>query len=370
MRHSPGIVIDRGYIYIRIWPQGRKGRMFRQHFGPANKENLARAEYKLREYRNQIANGKFNVPDEQMRITVNQACDIYWRLHAQSRRSRAAYRTSLNHIRDAWGERYFDEVTYEDVEKYRHEAERVRSPSTVNREHTIITHLPRIFRRWIATKQTCLVKLPDNPGSLVSKAPETENRRTRVLSMEEYERLQAHAGKSLRLICEMAVTTLLRKRDLELLSRDNYHSVTRTLSGIQTKTIVPGRSKGRSYCIPIESSDLEKQIMTTEGRVLDFTNFRRKLEAAVKAANVKDFVFKDLRRTGATWLYKKGMDIKTISLLLGHASTQMTETYLGIVDGHTREAAKILQNTFRSVVNSVVKPIDFQSVRKSKQVYF
>jgi len=362
MKHSPGIVIDRGYVYIRIWPQGRQRRMFRQHFGPANKENLARAEYKLREYRNQIANGQFNVPDQQMRITVNQACDVYWQLHAQGKPSRAGFRTSLNHIRDAWGERYFDEVTYEDVEQYRQAAERERAPSTVNREHTIITHMPRIFRRWIATGQISPVKLPDNPGSLVSKAPETEHRRTRVLSMEEYERLQAHASPSLRLICEMAVTTLLRKRDLELLTRENYNPITRTLSGIQTKTVVPGRSKGRPYCIPIENPELEKRIMATEGCLLDFTNFRKEFEAVVKAANLKGFVFKDLRRTGATWLHKKGMDLKTISLLLGHASTQMTETYLGIVDGHTREAARLLQNTFRGVVNSVVKPADFPSL--------
>jgi len=53
------------------------------------------------------------------------------------------------------------------------------------------------------------------------------------------------------------------------------------------------------------------------------------------------------------------VDIKTISLLLGHASTQMTETYLGIVDGHLRDAARMLQSTFRSVVKSVVMPSEF-----------
>ena len=128
---------------------------------------------------------------------------------------------------------------------------------------------------------------PDNPGSLVSKAPESDLRRTRVLSTEEYERLQAHASASLRLICEMTVTTLLRKGDLELLTRENYDPVTRTLSGIQTKTIVPGRSRGRAHCIPIEDPEIEKQIMATEERLLDFTNFCREFEAAVNSANLK-----------------------------------------------------------------------------------
>lgn len=370
MKHSPGIVIDRGYIYIRIWPEGRQSRAFRRYFGPVNKENLARAEYKLREYRNQIANGQFNIPDKQTRITVSEACDVYWELHAQHRPSRVSYQASLKHIRDVWGPRFFDEITHEDVVRYRNEAEQRRAPSTVNREHTVITHMPRIFRRWIATKRIKPVKLPDNPGSLVSKAPESGCRRTRVLSMEEYERLQVHAKASVRLICEMAVTTLLRKRDLELLTRDNYNPVNRTLSGIQSKTVVPGRSKGRPFCIPIENPELAERIMASEGRLLDFTNFRKGFEETVKTANLKDFVFKDLRRTGATWLHKKGMDIKTISLLLGHASTQMTETYLGIVDGHTREAARLLQNTFHAVVNSVVKPVCFDGDRIEKHANY
>jgi len=105
MKHSPGIVIDRGCVYIRIWPEGRRGRPFRQYFGPANGENLARAEYKLREYRNQVANGRFNVPEQQARITVNEACDVYWELHVRDRPSRVSYQASLKHIRDAWGSR-------------------------------------------------------------------------------------------------------------------------------------------------------------------------------------------------------------------------------------------------------------------------
>lgn len=363
-------MIDRGYLYIRIFPEGRRGRPFRQYFGPVNKGSLARAEYKLREYRNQIANGRFGIPEKQNRIDVNQACDIYWELYARHRPSRKSYRTSLRHIRDAWGSRYFDEITYEDVEKYRNEAERIRCATTVNREHTIITHMPRIFRRWMATRTIEPVKLPDNPGSLVSKAPEGEHRRTRVLSIEEYERLQKNAIESVRLICEMAVMTLLRKRDLELLTRDNYNSTTRTLSGIQTKTVVPGRCKGHRYCIPVEDQEIERRIMASDGRLLDFTNFRRRFAEAVKASNLKDFVFKDLRRTGATWLYKKGVDLKTISLLLGRASTQMTEAYLGIVDGHTREAARLLQSTFSAVVNAVVKPVDFPVDKNPKRADF
>jgi integrase len=363
-----GILIDRGYVHIRLFPHGRR---FQKCVGPVSQPRIIDdAIAKLNDYREQIRLSRFDLQERTRRITVEQACDIYWQLHGQHRPSQRGFRTSLKHIREAWGARYFDEITHEDVERYRTAAEQKRAPSTVNREHTIIIHMPRVFRRWIATKQIKPVLLPDNPGSLVSKAPESQHRRTRVLLIEEFERLQQCNSAQARFVCELAVTTLLRKKDLELLTRDNYNPITRTLSGIQTKTVVPGRSKGRRYCIPIEDPELEARILAAEGYLLDFTNFRRQFEAAVKAANLKDFVFKDLRRTGATWLYKKGMDIKTISLLLGHASTQMTETYLGIVDGHTREAARLLTNTFRTVVNTVVKPTGFPRDSNSQVLEF
>jgi len=48
MKKSRGIVIDRGYVKIRIWPKGRQAPAYIEHFGPVNKDNLDRAEFKLR----------------------------------------------------------------------------------------------------------------------------------------------------------------------------------------------------------------------------------------------------------------------------------------------------------------------------------
>src|SRR5581483_5438906 len=81
MRKSRGIYIDRGYVFIRIWPNGKANPVFRQCFGPMNRANLDVAEFKLREYRNRIKLGVFRIPETLRQITVDEACAVYMERH-------------------------------------------------------------------------------------------------------------------------------------------------------------------------------------------------------------------------------------------------------------------------------------------------
>ena len=55
--------------------------------------------------------------------------------------------------------------------------------------------------------------------------------------------------------------------------------------------------------------------------------------------------------TGATWLYLDGVDIKTISQMLGHTTTAQTEAYIGVIPKNLIEASKKMERRFIFVEN-------------------
>jgi hypothetical protein len=80
--------------------------------------------------------------------------------------------------------------------------------------------------------------------------------------------------------------------------------------------------------------------------IFDFTNFRKRWDAAVELVGLEDFQFRDLRRTGATWLYNKGMKLKAISKYLGHATIAMTERYIGVEADDAVMAGEVMGSIF------------------------
>ena len=70
--------------------------------------------------------------------------------------------------------------------------------------------------------------------------------------------------------------------------------------------------------------------------------YRNFFEKAVKDAGITDFCFHDLRHTFASDLVMKGVDIKTVSELLGHSTMRMTERYSHLSPAHKLVAVEML----------------------------
>ena len=184
------------------------------------------------------------------------------------------------------------------------------------------------------------IRLPsENPASVVRKANERSFSRKRVLAVEEFDRLMKTGTIAVRRVCLAAVHSTLRLKDIKFLTRKNVNLATNQLEGIQAKT-------GKAYKVPI-TPVMQTLIDTADGdRLFDFTNFRKQFEAARKAANIKDFQFRDLRRTGARTLLKSGIDLATVSKYLGHASLAMTERYVVASDDDLQKASEVLNSKF------------------------
>ena len=103
--------------------------------------------------------------------------------------------------------------------------------------------------------------------------------------------------------------------------------------------VLQGLPKGREYVF-FDSNEAR----TWHGkRRVDF-------DAALDQAGIRDFRFHDLRHTFASELVMKGADIKTVSELLGHSTTRMTERYSHLSASHKNLAINLLVSETKPTV--------------------
>lgn len=208
-----------------------------------------------------------------------------------------------------------------------------------------------------AAAQGLILKNP----ALACKSPTTHPKEMQVLSQEEMQRLliQARENDCFELLL-LELSTGLRRGELLALRWDDLDFQTGALrverqvqrvKGSLAVTQPKTRSSSRTVILPMPVLDILKNYRQKvnsrwmfpsprkEDSPLDPAAVRKKLAAVLERAGCKHVRFHDLRHTFATNALEHGMDIKTLSAVIGHVSSATTLNVYAHVTDEMRQSA-------------------------------
>ena len=240
----------------------------------------------------------------------------------------------------ALGDRTLRAIVPGDVQRYVVKRITEVSAASVNRE---LAFLKRVFN----------VAIDDglcegNPARKVKLIKEN-NARVRYLSTDEEARLRIEIGEDQWPIVELALNTGLRRTELFTLRWDHIDFNVNVLTIAKTKAgrarRVPMNSRVRELLRSLSSRMKSEWVLpsATGETSLDSQNYMNRIFApALKRAGIQDFHFHDLRHSFASRLVMKGVDIRTVQELLGHADIRMTLRYSHLSPAHLLDAVEKL----------------------------
>ena len=191
--------------------------------------------------------------------------------------------------------------------------------ATINRYRSLLNH---IFN--------CAIKdrvVNHNPVKYIKRYK--EKNRDRALNTNEIKALletcRQSRNEELYYIVLVALYTGMRYSNIVNMKRSNIKGNVYQLDGNETKS-------GKGQLIYLHQdllNELNKHIQAfNRDNIFITKRVKRSFKTACNKAGIENFRFHDLRRTFATTLLYKDVNIKTIQNMLGHSSIMMTERYL------------------------------------------
>lgn len=254
---------------------------------------------------------------------LRELTGAYWQDIGQHRESEAEIFRYLEYLNDIIGEdKPVMEITTADLLDYRARrrtaSKRGCSAVTVNRDlatlKAAMNHARDAYGKPVPPIAWKRVMVDENPW------------RTRYASAAEFARLLELAHADLRPILIMAVTTGLRKANILDLQ---WHQVDMDGANITLSRMKSGKPHAVKMSGPLRAAlaTLQPDARKRTGPVFDTTGFRRRWEAARKAAGLIDFRFHDLRHTFGSWARQADTDLQSLSRAMDHSSIAVTMRY-------------------------------------------
>ncbi len=277
--------------------------------------------------------GKFIPRRKREIVPFSRFADEYYRLHC-SVNMRSPEKTvfyHLEHLKKHFGDKPLAVINQHDVEEWKAAFADKAQPATVNRQ---LTTLKACFQKAIQWD-----KLDVNPARLVKKLREN-SRRDRFLTEQEIVSLYEVAGPRLRAFLTLALNSGMRKANMINLTWDDVDMKNGVIHVLKTKS-------GKSYDVPMNNAlfnlfeGLRKEGRIS-GQVLDSANLRREFGEALQKAGIKGCTIHALRHSFASHLAMKGIDLYTISQLLGHSDIKMTQRYAHLAPNHKKIAVNMI----------------------------
>ncbi|MGE4406027.1 tyrosine-type recombinase/integrase [Pseudomonas sp.] len=338
----------------KVWWLTYVGIDGKQHFESSGSHLKADAEYLLACRRKAIAEGAAPsvISRRTMNTTFAELADRYLEFVA-AQKAVAAKRIFVKELKNEFGAVKLNALTLAAVEGWQarlltqprpgRAKNSIRGPLSVasaNRHLACLKHMLTKAHEWELIGKDALDRLRR------VKLMKEENRRSRFLSLAEIQELIEAADNNLRPVLIFALNTGCRKGEILGLTWDRVDLKHGFIHLDKTKS-------GHGRDIPINATlqnclkGLVRRLDTnlvfynpaTGGRWHDL---KRSFASACRRAKIHDFHFHDLRHTFASQLVMAGIDLTTVSRLLGHASLTMTLRYSHLAPDHLKGAVDVL----------------------------
>ncbi|MFH0985547.1 MAG: site-specific integrase [Candidatus Omnitrophota bacterium] len=333
-RKTKGIYVREEVYYVSFYYYDQTGvrRRFRKAIGPNKKE----AEDFLGKKRAEAREGKLFDVQKDEKITFEnfgkEYLERHTKIYLKSSRTDEQRLTTLNKI---LGKKYLFEITSKDIESFKalRLADEIK-PATINRSMALLRSMFNRAKEWGRLHRA-------NPCDGMRKLREN-NERLRFLSKDEIEKLVAACEGELLAFVKFGLNTGMRRGEIVALTWRDI-DIHRGQIHIRDSKSGKGRILQMNETVRSLLLSLRKQ---PDSELIFSSYFRKEFDAAVAKAELDDFIFHDLRHTFASHLVMSGVDLVTVSKLLGHASIQMTMRYSHLSPEHQAKAIGVLDRVF------------------------
>jgi integrase len=292
----------------------------------------------LNKRKTEIAEGRFLDIKREKKHLFAEAAERFLTYSKTNKRSYSRDLLTVNkHLLPAFGTRLLRDISSWDVEKFKAQRKLAVKTTSVNRE---LTCLKTIFNKAILWGMVA-----HNPVKGIKLFKERQ--RDRFLMTDEIRLLLDNYPHHYRPLVVTALHTGMRLGEILNLSWDDVD--------FRAKQILVRDSKnGESRRIEMNdalTTELRrlKDASTGTDVFVGLTGARLQTNAisrvhryVCRKAGIKDFRFHDLRHTFASHLVMNGVDLTTVSKLLGHKTLQMTLRYSHLAQAHKQKAVDTL----------------------------
>lgn len=301
----------------------------------------------------EIAQGKFDIVRAEKPLPFEDLASMYieW-----AKENHVAYKreiTAINALLSYFKGKNANSITVWHVEKYKSKRKSEgKMASTINKELGILRLMYNI-----AVKGHLKRKINKNP-ILGMKMLKIQNKKKRVLSESEFNKLYSACSHHLRPIVLCAYTTGMRRSEIANLQWDNIDFDTKYIHIDETKNNEPRSIPINDFLLvklkEIHENKTSKHVITRpDGKPYTArTSWRYLWVKALKQSGIKNLRFHDLRHTFISRLIvDEKEDFATVMSLSGHKDIRMLKHY-----SHTHENAK------KAAVNKLTKGMDLPTM--------
>lgn len=327
---------DNNKWYYRFQLNGKE--FYRACKGATNKKEADMYEAIVK---SELMKGNLGILENKKKPSLKEGLNIYLNYSEINKRSYKSDLSMTKRFLLFFGNIDLTEITPTLIENFKQylQNELNLKNSSINRH---LEALSKLFNLCIADDL-----LSKNPLEKVKKMKE-ENYKIRVLTKDEETRLFAVLNERLKPIVFCALKTGMRKSEILTLKwhnvdfKNNYIELLHTKSGKKRK--IPLSKSLREELLKIKAKSINEYVFVNPQTNKPYVDIKKSFNHALKEADIKNFVFHDLRHTFATRLIEKGVDIVVVKELLGHAEISTTMIYVHSDAERKQNAIDVIDN--------------------------